>query len=277
MVRCLRNGRYSPGRESDCVSGVGRAGRAVVPGGLPETRWLGSGGAGAGREPAIFTRRNDSGFTAADETATSCAEPDWRWTKPAFGGGEITSLKSVAWFPDGKHLLLTGAAEGQPLRSYEVDIDGGKPQAVGPADFTGVANDGKRIAGRNASAETAVFDRGTQKLQVIPGIEPQESVARWTENGQALVVYSSTPSKAQIYRVEVGTGKRTLLHTVEPGERAGSTMPMRLPTPKVARPTLTALCGFWESCTWWKGWSKESAEPPTISELSRSVPDGGHP
>jgi Tol biopolymer transport system component len=144
--------------------------------------------------------------------------------------GEITSLKSVAWFPDGKHLLLTGAAEGQPLRSYEMDIDGGKPQAVGPADFTGVtvANDGKRIAGRNASAQTVVFDRGTQKLQVIPGIEPQESVARWTEDGRALVVYSSTPWKAQIYRVEVATGKRTLLHTVEPGERAGSTMPMRL-------------------------------------------------
>jgi eukaryotic-like serine/threonine-protein kinase len=144
--------------------------------------------------------------------------------------GEITSLKSVAWFPDGKHLLLTGAAEGQPLRSYEMDIEGGKPQAVGPADFIGVAvaNDGKRIAGRNGSAETVVFDRGTEKLQVIPGIQLQESVARWTEDGRALVVYSSTPWKAQIYRVEVATGKRTLLHTVEPAERAGSTMPMRL-------------------------------------------------
>lgn len=144
--------------------------------------------------------------------------------------GEITSLKSVAWFPDGKHLLLTGAAEGQPLRSYEMDIAGGNPQALGPADFTGVAvaKDGKRIAGRNGSAETVVFDRGTEKLQVIPGIQLEESVARWTEDGRALVVYSSTPWKAQIYRVEVATGKRTLLQTVEPAERAGSTAPMRL-------------------------------------------------
>src|SRR4029077_2415801 len=31
--------------------------------------------------------------------------------------------------------------------------------------------------------------------------------------------------------------------------------------PTVARPTFTALCGFWGSCTWWKGWSKESAAP----------------
>src|SRR5258708_4693954 len=69
---------------------------------------------------------------------------------------------------------------------------------------------------------------GRRKLQVIPGIEPHESLAKWTEDGRALVVYSSTPWEARIYRVEVATGKRTLLQTVEPGERAGSTMPMRL-------------------------------------------------
>ena len=42
------------------------------------------------------------------------------------------------------------------------------------------------------------------------------------------MVYSSTPWEARIYRVEVATGKRTLLQTVEPSERAGSTMPIRL-------------------------------------------------
>src|SRR6266568_7481155 len=106
--------------------------------------------------------------------------------------GEITSLKSVAWFPDGKHLLLAGAAEGQPLRTYEMDLDGGKPQPLGPSDFTGfaVAKDGKRIAGRNASGEAVVFDRATQKAQVIPGIEPGEVLAKWTEDGQALLVYA---------------------------------------------------------------------------------------
>ena len=144
--------------------------------------------------------------------------------------GEITSLKSLAWFPDGKHLMLTGAAEGQPLRTYEMDLEGGKPQAVGPADFTGVAvaNDGKRIVGRNASAEVVVLDRETQKQQVIPGIEPSEALAHWTEDGQGLFVYSATPNEARIYRVEVATGNHTLLQTVEPGDKAGSLMPMRL-------------------------------------------------
>jgi serine/threonine protein kinase len=144
--------------------------------------------------------------------------------------GDITSLKSVAWFPDGKHLVLTGAAEGQPLRTYEMDLQGGKPQALGPPDFIGVtvAKDEKRIAGRNASAEAVVFDRETQKLQVIPGIEPGEALSQWTEDGQGLLVYSPTPWEARIYRVEAATGKRTLLQTVKPGEKAGSIAPLRL-------------------------------------------------
>jgi Tol biopolymer transport system component len=147
-----------------------------------------------------------------------------------FPVGEITSLKSAAWFPDGKHLLLTGAAEGQPLRTYKMDLEGGKPQALGPADFTGVAvaKDGKRIAGRNASAEAVVFDQETQKLRIIPGIEPREALAKWTEDGQALLVYSATPREARIYRVDVMTGKRTLLQAVEPSETAGSMAPVRL-------------------------------------------------
>ncbi|HTS35061.1 MAG TPA: protein kinase [Candidatus Solibacter sp.] len=144
--------------------------------------------------------------------------------------GEITSLKNVVWFPDGKHLLLIGAAEGQTLRTYEMDLDGGKPQPLGPPDFTGlaVAGDGKRIAGRNASGGAVVFDRETQKLQAIPGIELTETLAKWTEDGQALLVHSTTPWEGRIYRVEAATGKRTLLQKVEPHDKAGAITPMRL-------------------------------------------------
>jgi hypothetical protein len=101
---------------------------------------------------------------------------------------------------------------------------------LGPSDFIGVAvdRDGKRIAGRNASAETVILDRQTQKLQVIPGIEPREALAQWTEDGQALLVYSPTQWEARMYRVDVATGKRTLLQTVEPAEKAGSISPLKL-------------------------------------------------
>jgi len=114
------------------------------------------------------------------------------------GVGEITSLKTVSWFPDGRHLLLTGAAEGQPPRTYEVDTDGAKPQALGPADFIGVAvaMDGKRIAGRNAAGQAVVFDQESQKLAIIPGVEPQEVLSKWTEDGQALNTHRRLQQRA---------------------------------------------------------------------------------
>jgi hypothetical protein len=144
--------------------------------------------------------------------------------------GDIVSLVSAAWFPDGRHLLLIGATEGQPLRTYEMDLEGGKPQLLGPPDFTGVAvaKDEKRIAGRNASGEVVVFDRETQKAQVIPGVEPQEQLEEWTEDGQALLVSTATPWEARMYRVEGVTGKRTLLQAVELSEKAGSVSNLRL-------------------------------------------------
>lgn len=144
--------------------------------------------------------------------------------------GEIVTLRIVSWFPDGKHLLLTGAAEGQALHTYEMDTEGAKPQTLGPADFVGaiVSPDGKRIAGRNAAGEAVVFDRESQKLEVIPGIEPQEEFSVWTEDGRALITYSSTPSSARIYRIDVASGQRTLLHAIDPAEKAGLMTPIRL-------------------------------------------------
>jgi hypothetical protein len=111
-----------------------------------------------------------------------------------------------------------------------MDLDGGKPQPLGPPGFIGraVAKDGKRIAGRNASGETVVFDRETQTAQVVPAVEPQEAFDKWTEDGQALLVSSGTPVAVRMYRVEVATGKRTLLHTVELSEKAGSMLKLRL-------------------------------------------------
>jgi eukaryotic-like serine/threonine-protein kinase len=144
--------------------------------------------------------------------------------------GDLIQLTSVAWFPDGKHLLLQGAGEGQPLHTYELDLESGKLQPIGTPDFVGVAvaSDGKRIAGRNGSRAAEVFDLASQKTQALPGIESQDSIDKWTEDGQALLVTVSTPLEAEVYRVDATTGKRSMLQKVELAERAGSVVPLRI-------------------------------------------------
>jgi serine/threonine protein kinase/Tol biopolymer transport system component len=143
--------------------------------------------------------------------------------------GDIATLTAVAWFPDGQHLLMNASKEGQSLRTYVMDLQGGKPEQLGPADFTGiaVAKGGKKIAGRNGAGEAIVFDQDTQKMQPIPGIGPQDAFEAWTADGQALIVTTSTPWEAQIYRLEVTTGKKTLLQKLELTDKAGSTFRLR--------------------------------------------------
>ena len=67
----------------------------------------------------------------------------------------LSGVSSPAWYPDGKQLLIVAAKDGEGLRSYAIDLDGGKPQPVGPPGFLGfaVAGDGKRIAGIDGSGE----------------------------------------------------------------------------------------------------------------------------
>jgi hypothetical protein len=146
-----------------------------------------------------------------------------------FTVGNLVSLRDVAWFPDGKHLMLVGSAESEAMRTYEMDLDGGKPQPIGPSDFRGisVAKDGMRIVGVKASGEAVIFDMSTQKLQAIPGIAPAELIQGWTDDGQALLLTASTPWDAQIYRVEVGSGKRNLLQKFELEDKAGSSLNLR--------------------------------------------------
>jgi dipeptidyl aminopeptidase/acylaminoacyl peptidase len=119
--------------------------------------------------------------------------------------GEMVELTHLAWFPDGNHVLLLGAKSGEALRTYEMDLAGGKPATVGPAGFLGfaVANDGKRIFGRNGAGQAVVFDDETQNMKVAPGIGVQEQIQKWTEDGQALLTTTATPWDAEMHRVEV--------------------------------------------------------------------------
>jgi sugar lactone lactonase YvrE len=146
----------------------------------------------------------------------------------------LAGFSSLAWFPDGKRLLVVAAKEGEGLRNYAIDIDGGKPQPVGPPGFLGfaVASDGKRIAGIDDAGEAVVFDTEKQSVRKVPGLEPDEQPrmgpdvngAVWSIDGKALILVKATLFGAEIFRVDVETGKKTVLKKMELSDKAGTYM-----------------------------------------------------
>jgi hypothetical protein len=73
-----------------------------------------------------------------------------------------------------------------------------------------------------------LFNLEAQNLQPISGIEPNDAIHKWSKDDAALMVTDATPAQARVFRVEVATGKRTLLQKVELNERAGSSELIRL-------------------------------------------------
>jgi Tol biopolymer transport system component len=135
--------------------------------------------------------------------------------------GDLTVAEGVIWFPDNKHVLVRGATPGQPLQSYVMDIEGGKPQQIGPVGFQGlaIANDGKRIAGLNIAGQAVVWNKETNQEQPIAGIEHQDHIDKWAKDGQGLLVFSAFDTT--LYRIDPGTGKRTVLQKIELADKAG--------------------------------------------------------
>jgi hypothetical protein len=52
-------------------------------------------------------------------------------------------------------------------------------------------------------------------MQTLAGISPEESIIKWSEEDQAVLVAAFTPWHAEVYRVDVGTGEGALLEKAD--------------------------------------------------------------
>jgi Tol biopolymer transport system component len=154
--------------------------------------------------------------------------------------GAVVTATNIHWFPDGKRLAVLGAEQGKAERTYVVDVANGAAEPVGPEDFqvVAVSRDGKRLAGlvvgQSASPSagdpripregaTATFDLSTNELKPVVGLTPGQAVVQWSRDGKSLLVEDSDMTKVTIYRLDLATGKQTLVKQVGTSGQAGAT------------------------------------------------------
>ena len=142
---------------------------------------------------------------------------------PSGGVGDID--RPVRWFPDGTRILFRGRVPGHRPRSFVQDVEGRAPVPLTPEGIEGVviSPDGKLIAtdGADQSDRPAIYSMADQSLRPIPGTNDGDRPIQWSADGRVLYVRAPGKFPANVFRVDITTGRRELWKTFAPADRAG--------------------------------------------------------
>jgi WD40 repeat protein len=183
-----------------------------------------------GRNSAIYVRKTDgSPAVRVGWGAHPALSPDGKWvacirheearsevallpTGPGesrTAGAEGMRYETVEWYPDGKHVLITGAADGKPVRSWVASLEGGGLRPLTPEGVraTRISPDGLSylVAGADKLLLGAVSGGAPMPLC---DLEPGESVIRWSGDGRYLFLRQTLRRDMRISRMAVATGRR---------------------------------------------------------------------
>jgi WD40 repeat protein len=209
--------------------------------------WDESGWAVANRSTVFLRKSDELSPVKLGEGSAIGLSPDGKWVV-AFredtpgklwllptGAGESRALDVPqlpfvargAFFPDGQRLaVLARESANSPLRLFVVDVDTAKVHALTPATLpsgtspVSVSLDGKFVAtvGQDLLINLARTDGGepVQLSQLGGGQYP----AGWLSDG-SLVASGNLELPAPVRRLDLATGKLTVLKTVSPNDPAG--------------------------------------------------------
>jgi Tol biopolymer transport system component len=149
-------------------------------------------------------------------------------------------VQIAAWLPDSRHIVMFGQPQGQPLRGYVQDIDGGDPRAFTPANIGAnllrwwtlpVSPDGSRVVARNRDGVPAIYRISDGQTQPVPGVAADDVPVQWSADGAALYVARGAGVPWVIDRADLATGRRTHLVDIRARDAAGLRLSMLSITP----------------------------------------------
>jgi serine/threonine protein kinase len=137
--------------------------------------------------------------------------------------GEIENYDSASFFPGGKRILACGNQAGRPTRCYLQDIAGGAPRPVTPEGTASgfPSPDGKEILAPDAAGTFSVYPLAGGLARAVQGLSPEDVVIRWSADGRSVYAFGNSQVPAQVMRVDLSTGRRTLVRELAPADRAG--------------------------------------------------------
>jgi eukaryotic-like serine/threonine-protein kinase len=203
-----------------------------------------NGGFDAGVYYDVMLRKTEGGEVARlGEGQAAAFSPDGKWLLafvpsappklvlyPTRTGAErpipvdlFETIGSADWFPDGRSILFCGNRVGEASRCYVQALEGGKARAVTPPGTAAgfVSPDGREVVAFYQALGWRRYSVAGGGGREIPGLSSDDVIVRWSVDGRALVVGSTT--SPTLDRVDLATGRREPLATLgsePPGPRS---------------------------------------------------------
>lgn len=200
----------------------------------------------AGPGYAVVIRRVDGTLPVQlGEGSSGGLSPDEKWaasistsqaaqvTLLPIGAGQprsitVTGLQHIhnGWarfLSDGQTLTVDGNETGHTARCYVVDLASGSAKPVTPEGFLcGPASpDNKSLAAKGPNGSTALYSFDGGGPRFIPHLYPTFNPLQWSNDGSLLYGSHVGEFPSKVYKVDIATGKETLLQELKPGVPAG--------------------------------------------------------
>ena len=205
---------------------------------------------------AVYIRSTDgSPAIRLGEGGAAALSPDQKWviiatpSSPAqlrllpTGAGETRPLTNdsinhqwARWFPDGKRFVLSGNEPGHGVRLYVQEVSSGTPKAISPegvdAQNFAVSPDSQFVVGIGPDQKGYLFSPAGADPRIINGMEEGDIPIAWSQDSRFIYLYRTGEVPAKVYRLELGTDKKTIWKEIAPLDPAGvSTIGPILMTP----------------------------------------------
>ena len=137
------------------------------------------------------------------------------------------ALHRAAWFPDAKRILLSAREPGHLSRLYVQNMEGGEarpisPEGVGIHDSgLAVSPDGRLVAAIRADESVALVPVDGGVLRSVAGLSPGDRPIQWSADGRYIYTFRQAELPAQVFRVDLVTGRKELVREIRPADPAG--------------------------------------------------------
>jgi len=200
----------------------------------------------AGPNYAVATRQVDGALPVKlGDGSSGGLSPDGKWaisilpnsgsqiTLLPVGAGQqkIVDVKGVdrvssGWarfLTDGQRLAVNGDVNGHAARCYQVEVSTGKATAATPEGILcGPSSpDSRSIVGTAADRSIEIYSLEGGPTRSIPNFGNTFVAVQWSEDGAALYCYRHGEFPSKVYRVDIATGKATVIQQLKPGVSAG--------------------------------------------------------